>query len=83
MKINVEQFKTLHEQIDILNRWGNNFLDKNPKEKEKVLEYLQDNNFQTGVDAFAPLLWKNLDDGIKRKNYKFIDNFKFKDLTNL
>lgn len=83
MKINVEQFKTLHEQIDILNRWGNNFLDKNSKEKEKVLEYLQDNNFQTGVDAFAPLLWKNLDDGIKRKNYKFIDNFKFKDLTNL
>ena len=83
MKIDAKPFKTLEEQINILNEWGNHFLDKKPEERRFVYDYIKKYNFQVCVDGFAPLLWKNLVDGIKEQNLKFIDNFQFKDLKEL
>lgn len=83
MKINAKPFKTWEEQLEILNKRGNNFLDKNPEDKEAVLDYLKSNNFQVCVDSFAPLLWKNFDDGVSERNVNYIDDFKFSDLEEL
>ena len=83
MKIDAKPFKTLEEQLKILNEWGNNFLDKKPEDRGFVYDYIKKYNFQVCVDGFAPLLWKNLIDGIKEQNLKFIDNFQFKDLKEL
>lgn len=83
MKIKVEPFKTWQQQIEILTELGNNFLLKNPRDLPNVLDYLMTNGFQIGVDAFAPLLWKNLDDGLSKTNLKFIDEFKFDDLVEI
>ena len=51
-----------------LNQLGNNFLDRHPKDKQKILRYLKNYNFQISVNAFTPLLWNNLNDGIEEKN---------------
>ena len=83
MKIDAKPFKTLDEQLKILNEWGNNFLDKKPEERGLVYDYIKKYNFQVCVDGFAPLLWKNLVEGIKEQNLKFIDSFQFKDLKEL
>ena len=83
MKIDAKPFKTLDEQLKILNKWGNNFLDKKPEDRGLVYDYIKKYNFQVCVDGFAPLLWKNLVDGIKEQNLKFIDSFQFKDLKEL
>lgn len=83
MKIDAKPFKTLEEQVEILNKWGNGFLSEDSSEKVRVLEYLKKYNFQTSVDSFAPLLWQNLDDGISEIDLKFINNFKFDDLFDL
>lgn len=83
MKIDAKPFKTLDEQLKILNEWGNNFLDKKPEDRRLVYDYIKKYNFQVCVDGFAPLLWKNLIDGIKEQNLKFIDSFQFKDLKEL
>ena len=83
MKIDAKPFKTLEELVELLNQWGNNFLDKNPTIKNQVYEYIKKYNFQVCVNGFAPLLWKNLSDGITDTNPKFIENFQFKDLEQL
>ena len=85
MKINPKPFKTWKQQLDILNKWGNNFIknNKNKEEKKKILEYLRNYNFQVCVDAFTPLLWQNFEDGINEINPKFIKDFKFNDLVEL
>ena len=83
MKIKVKPFKTWQQQIEILNEYGNNFLHKNPGDLSDVLDYLMTNGFQVGVDALAPLLWKNFNDGISKVDLKFINEFKFNDLVEL
>ena len=83
MKIKTKPFKTWEEQIDILNQWGNNFLQNNQEQKNQILDYLRKYNFQVFVDAFTPLLWQNFEKGIMDENQKFIENFKFNDLVDL
>lgn len=83
MIINAKPFKNWEEQVEILNKWGNNFLEKNPNDRPKVLSYLMKYNFQVAVDSFAPLLWTNFEDGMKGKNLNFISNFQFNDLIEL
>ena len=83
MKITIKSFKTWDEQVEILNQLGNNFLAKNPAAKKKVLTYLKQHGFLTGVDFFAPLLWNNLKDGINNQNCKFMTGFQFNDLLQL
>lgn len=83
MKIKTKPFKTWEEQIDILNEWGNNFLQNNQEQKDQILNYLRKYNFQVFVDAFTPLLWQNFEKGIMDENQKFIENFKFNDLVDL
>ena len=83
MKIKATPFKSWDEQIEKLNQLGNNFLDRHPKDKQKILRYLKNYNFQISVNAFTPLLWNNLNDGIEEKNLHFIHNFQFDDLIEL
>lgn len=83
MKIKASPFKSWDKQIEKLNQLGNNFLDKNPKDKQKILRYLKNYNFQISVNAFTPLLWNNLNDWIEEKNLHFIHNFQFDDLIGL
>ena len=83
MKINAKLFLTWDEQVETLNKLGNNFLDKNPGDKERVLDYLHKNNFQGCVDFFTPLLWRNLNEGMQNQDCKFIVDFQFNDLLQL
>ncbi len=80
IKINAKPFKAWEKQLEILDGWFNKKINKDPDVRRRAEKYLKDYNFQVCVDAFAPLLWKNFNDGVSETDLKFDENFNFNDL---
>ena len=85
MKIKTDkwQYRTCEEHLEILNQLGNNFLTKNPSEKQKALTYIQQYGFFSFVDPFMLLLRDNLKDALKDWTSKFLAGFQLNDLVQL